>query len=222
MTASLPIEKPSDVAAGNFGEWLSQIRASLRGESGTDVPCGDCIGCCVSSYFIPLRPQDKPALARIPAHLLVTAAGQPAGHAMMRYMADGSCPMLESGKCSIYSHRPQTCRDYDCRIFAAAGIDAGGADKAVINRRVRQWQFSYATEADKLAHQAVHLAAAFIRENGASFPGKHAPTAPTGIAILAIKSYAVFLDARMHAGSNTSIANDVIAASRAFDAGVSA
>ncbi|MFA6001077.1 MAG: hypothetical protein WC828_03075 [Thermoleophilia bacterium] len=42
---------------------------------------------------------------------------------------DGCCPMLIDGGCSIYEHRPLTCRIYDSRVFAAAGIVAGGDDR---------------------------------------------------------------------------------------------
>jgi Fe-S-cluster containining protein len=217
MAAQLVTEPENKVAAGDFGEWLAQIRASLQGEGGTDVPCGDCVGCCVSSYFIPVRPEDKEALAVIPASLLVTAPRQKNGNVMMGYREDGTCPMLNAGKCSIYQQRPQTCRDYDCRIFAAAGIDAGGNDKHVINRRVREWQFTYATEADRLAHKAVLTAATFIKNNVAHFPGGRAPTAPTGIAVLAIKTYAIFLSDEPSI-SESEIAQAIIKASREFDA----
>ncbi|HEU4653630.1 MAG TPA: hypothetical protein VFS47_06565, partial [Steroidobacteraceae bacterium] len=58
------------VEAGNFGTWLQAMRASLRGEAGTDVPCGDCVGCCVSGYPVPIRPED--ALEDVlPAEFLV-------------------------------------------------------------------------------------------------------------------------------------------------------
>jgi hypothetical protein len=166
-----------------------------------------------------VRPQDKQALAVIPADLLVTAPGQTEGNLMMGYRADGTCPMLGAGKCTIYQNRPQTCRDYDCRIFAAAGIDAGGADKTVINRRVREWCFTYATDADKLAHDAVLSAAAFIQTKRNSFPNGRAPTAPTGIAVLAVKAYAVFLDASSEFKNDTEIAAAIVTASRKFDAG---
>lgn len=205
------------VPAGSFGAWLNAARASLKGDAGLDVPCGDCIGCCVSSYFIPVRPEDKGALARIPIELLVRTPGGAASNLVMGYREDGTCPMLHAGKCSIYADRPQTCRDYDCRIFAAAGIDAGGEDKHVINRRVRAWRFAYATDAERKAHEAVRSAAAFIRDKKACFPGGRAPTAPTGIAVLAIKAYAVFLDPRVHAQSDEAIAAAIVAASRAFD-----
>jgi uncharacterized protein len=215
-----PQDSSNVVAAGAFGPWLSQFRASLRGDGGSDVPCGDCVGCCVSSYFIPVRPSDLGAIARIPAELLVRSPGAPSGHAMMGYLADGKCPMLSAGQCSIYADRPQTCRDYDCRIFAAAGIDAGGPDKHVINRRVHEWRFGYASEIDKLAHDAIRRTAQFVVQRKSSFPGGRAPTAPTGIAVLAIKAYAVFLDADVDAKTDAEIALAIIAASGAFDANI--
>jgi len=137
---------------------------------------------------------------------------------MISYQVDGKCPMLAAGKCSIYAHRPQTCRDYDCRIFAAAGIDAGGADKVVINTRVHAWRFTYANNSERRAHAAITAAATFIREQRAHFPGGRAPTAPTGIAVLALKAYAVFVDAGVNEQSPEQIALAIIAASRAFDA----
>jgi len=219
------------VAAGPFGEWLAGLRGALRGHGGTAVPCGDCVGCCVSSYLIPIRPEDREAFARIPARLLMSAPGMAPGHRMMGYHENGFCPMLEDSKCTIYSARPQTCRDYDCRIFAAAGIDAGGPDKDVINRRVRAWRFTYPTEADHSAHRAVLAASAFIQAKRDCFAGGRAPTAPTGIAVLAIKSYGVFLEAGSPASelsgagggerarTDIETAAAIVESSRLFDAG---
>ena len=128
---------------------------------------------------------------------------------------DGVCQMLDAGKCTIYADRPQTCLDYDCRIFTAAGLEAG---KTVIDRRVRQWRFSYPTDADRQAHDAVLAAAAFIRQKRESFPSHRAPTAPPGIAVLAIKAYAVFLESGDANRSDADIAAAIVNASRAFDA----
>lgn len=210
---------PDEVAAGPFEQWLAQARASLLGDTGADVPCGDCVGCCVSSYHIPVRSTDSAALARIPSTWLISAAGMAPGQRMMGYRDDGTCPMLTDRKCTIYDDRPQTCRDYDCRIFAAAGIDAGDAEKDVINRRVRAWRFSYPTDADLQAHRAVLAAASFIQTKRGSFPGSRAPTAPTGIAVLALKVYSLFLNtgAGTDSRSDEDIARAVIQASRAFD-----
>jgi len=141
----------------------------------------------------------------------------PQDHKVIGFTADGSCALLADGECSIYSSRPQTCRDYDCRVFAAAGIDAGGSDKAAINHRVRQWRFSYASERDVQSHNAVKAAASFIEKNRASFPGGRAPVATSDIAVLAIKVRAIFLgpDATSTPAEK---AKEIVLASRAFEA----
>ena len=201
--------------AGPFGAWLAAARASLRGESGgMDVPCGECIGCCTSSLFIHIRPDERATLAVIPAQLLVRAPGLPRGHKLLGFADDGSCPVLHDRACSIYPQRPRTCRHYDCRIFAAAGIDAGGG-KDVVNERVRAWEFSYEKDAERRAHEAVRAAAAFIRSERASFPGGEAPSSPDQIAVLALKVYPVFLGARRGTAVETAAA--IIEASREFD-----
>ncbi len=197
--------------------WLAEFRASLKSDVGTNVPCGDCDGCCVSSYSILVRPTDKQAIAAIPPDLLVDVPTLKAGIKAMGYLPNGKCPMLSGSKCSIYDQRPQTCRDYDCRIFAAAGITAGGADKVVINRRVHAWRFSYPAEADRQAHDAVQAAAAFIQKHRASFPGGRAPTVPSGIAVLAIKVYSVFLDSDVKRRSELDVATAIVNTNIEFD-----
>jgi len=204
------------VAAGPFSDWLRKMRLSLRGTQGMDVPCGDCVGCCVSSYSVQLRPEDHRAVARIPADYVVTAPGFPAGHLTMRALPNGLCPMLDTCKCSIYSVRPQTCLDYDCRIFAAAGIDAGDG-KTVINKRVREWRFSYPQASDQLEHDAVRAAANFILQRRDRFVVR-VPTAPMGVAVLAIKAYAVFTAGDVATRSDEELASAIIAAGREFDA----
>jgi uncharacterized protein len=209
----------SPVAAGPFASWLAQFRAALRGTQGSEVPCGGCTGCCISGYSIQLRPRDERALARIPVELLVRAPGFPRGHLTMAPRLDGTCQMLTAGQCTIYADRPQTCLDYDCRIFTAAGLESG---KTVIDRRVRQWRFSYPTRADQEAHDAVLAAALFIQQKREAFPANRAPTAPTGIAVLAIKAYGVFLDPGIGTRPEAEVAAAIVEASRAFDAGIQA
>jgi Fe-S-cluster containining protein len=209
---------PDIVAAGPFGDWLRRMRRSLQGNEGMDVPCGDCVGCCVSGYSVQLRPEDDRAREQIPAELLLSPPGFPAGHLTVQPKPDGFCPMLHAGRCTIYHVRPQTCLDYDCRIFAAAGIDAG---KPIIDKRVREWRFSYPSERDRLEHEAVRAAATFIREHRGSF-NVRIPTAPMGIAVFAIKAYAVFLDAGMKTKSPRDVARAVLDAVRMFDRGVAA
>ena len=73
--------------------------------------------------FIHIAPAEKQTLRHIPRALLVAAPGRPRGYRLMGYDDQGRCPMLVEGDCSIYGDRPQTCRDYDCRVFAATGIE---------------------------------------------------------------------------------------------------
>ncbi len=210
------LSSESVVAAGPFSAWLRQMRGSLLSNEGMDVPCGDCVGCCVSGYSVQLRPEDHKAAARIPASFIVSAPGFAKGHLTVAPLSNGLCPMLDDGKCSIYSVRPQTCHDYDCRIFAAAGIDAGEG-KTVINKRVHEWRFSYPERTDELEHAAVRAAAAFIRDRRDSFTVR-VPAGPMGIAVFAIKAYEVFLDPTIGAKSDADVARAIIDAVRAFDA----
>jgi hypothetical protein len=101
-------------------------------------------------------------------------------------------------------------------VFAAAGIDAG-QDKPVINKRVREWRFTYAAESDRAAHRAVQAAAAFIREHHERFADKRFPKNPSGAAVLAVKCYEVFLDAKHAAQSDIDVAAAIVEVSRRFD-----
>ena len=144
----------------------------------------------------------------------------------MGYDEHGRCPMLLGGNCSIYAHRPHTCRRYDCRIFAATGLAAGDDEKSEINERVRQWRFSYPGHLDRREHDAVLAAAAFIAGNPECFPDGMVPTAPSHLALLAIKVYAVFLAPRDEPDDPESrkweIAREVVEESRKFDMKMSA
>jgi uncharacterized protein len=211
-----PPSPQDEIPAGNFLTWLESFRASLLGNEGSEVPCGDCRGCCISGYSVQVRLHDEGARALIPAELLVGAPGFAQGDLTMAARPDGACPMLRSNECSIYASRPQTCRDYDCRVFAAAGVEPGGPDKVVINRRVRQWLFSYPTESDQKAHHAVIATAAFIRAKRSSFPGQRAPIGLSGVSVLACESYSVFLQLDIHEKADEEVAQMILKASREF------
>jgi uncharacterized protein len=211
-----PDSRTNGIPAGAFGDWLKRFRASLLGNAGSDVPCGECRGCCISGYSVQIRPQDERARALIPRGLLVRAAGFARDELTMAARPDGTCPMLRDSQCTIYPSRPQTCRDYDCRVFAAAQVAAGGPDKIVINRRVREWLFSYPTESDREAHAAVTAAAAFIAAKRSRFPGQQAPAGATGIAVLACETYRVFLQPGIHERPDDEVAQLILDASRDF------
>jgi hypothetical protein len=203
-------------AAGRFGDWLERMRCSLWGDGGMDVPCGDCTGCCISGYSLQVRPTDVAARARIPPELLASSPGFGAGELTLPARPDGTCQMLRAGRCSIYADRPLTCLDYDCRVFAAAGIDAGGPDKAAINQRVRAWRFSYANDDERRTHDAVRATARFIREHPQAFAalGMPVPRGPMGIAVLAVKGFAAFKGAADSTSDEVALARAVVEASK--------
>lgn len=206
----------SELPAGRFSDWLRHARDALLHDIGTDVACGDCTACCSSSYFIHVRPTEAQTLKHIPKKLLSPAPSMPKGHQLMGYTPAGHCPMLQQNQCSIYHHRPQTCRNYDCRVFAAAGISAGDASKQAINERVQRWRFSYPSQLDRDEHEAVKAAARFIQHQADHFPGGRIPTNPSQLAILALKVYEVFLPG-YERKPEAEIAQQVVEASRDFD-----
>jgi hypothetical protein len=193
------------------------MRAVLRGEQEADVPCDGCVGCCVSAYPIPLRPDDRAALQLIPEEFLQwpTPGG---GLARMRYRADGSCPMLRERQCTIYRDRPRTCRDYDCRLYAAAGLEPDGM-RPVIQERVREWQFEFADALERAQADAVRQAAAFIRDHAAAFPAGVRAHSATAAGVLAVKVWQVFVDREVPAGAPGPVVLEVLEAARQFDAG---
>jgi len=182
-----------EIPAGPFSQWLRDTRDALKTRTGSDVPCGTCTACCTSSYFIAVAPEETEALARISAELLTTAPGLPKGHKLMGYDHEGLCPQMNAGRCAIYEHRPRTCRQYDCRVFAAAGI-LESEDKPRINERVTQWRFDYPSSRDRLEHDAVKRAAAFIALHAELFPGGRIPSTPSQLALMALMVHEIFLE----------------------------
>jgi uncharacterized protein len=184
--------------AGDFSPWLAETRRAQRLPTiGADVPCGTCTGCCRASYFIHVRPDETAALARIPKALLFPAPGLPEGHVLMGYDRQGKCPMLVEERCTIYAHRPQTCRDFDCRVFAATGIalDEAGP-QAGIAARVKQWRFELPGARDRAELSAVQAAGAFLSSQRERFAADALPANPAQLAALAIRVYDLFAQAQ--------------------------
>ncbi|HEY4331264.1 MAG TPA: YkgJ family cysteine cluster protein [Ilumatobacteraceae bacterium] len=160
--------------AGDFATFMSQIGAAVRDETTSNVPCGECTACCTSSQFVHIAPDETDALAHIPAALLFPAPRMPRGHVLLGYDERGRCPMLGDNGCSIYEHRPRTCRAYDCRIFAATGVVP---DKPRIAAQTIRWRFTYAGPEDEAAHSE-------LRVNATS--GAHDAPSPTALALQAV------------------------------------
>lgn len=130
---------------------------------------------------------------------------------LMGYDEHGRCPMLIDNACSIYADRPQTCRTYDCRVFAAAELDATDDGKPEIAQRARRWDFSYADENARTRQAAVAAAAAFVRARRSEFPEGSLPPTVTHLAVLAVRVHEAFLN---HEGDDVRLifpsVNDVV------------
>jgi len=179
--------------AGDFGAWLDGLEAALRGEHDSDVPCDGCTACCASSQFVHIAPDEVDALAHIPGALLFPAPGLPRGHVLMGYDEQGRCPLLTDGGCSIYDHRPRTCRTYDCRVFPAAGVELDDPGKGAIARRAQRWEFAFPTADDRTRHEAVRAATAFLDERRTRIDDGLVPAGATALAVLALEVHGAFL-----------------------------
>ncbi len=209
-----------DQVAGPFLSWLQGIRGALLSGTDVGVPCGDCRACCTSSYFIHIRPEERNTLARIPEKLRFPAPGLPEGHVLLGYDKHGHCPMFVDNGCSIYADRPQTCRTYDCRVFAATGFQPD-ADRKLIARQSARWQFEYRDDKDRSHLAALQLTARFLQEHPDCFPAGFVPNNPTQQAVLAIEVYQVFLnktpDTAESGDQSRQIARAMVAARQKFE-----
>jgi len=207
------------VPAGDFSAWLLVTEASLRSGTGSaDVPCGACRGCCRSSMFIHIRPEETQTLRRIPRKLLFPAPGLPKGHVLMGYDDQGRCPMLIDERCSIYEDRPQTCRDYDCRVFAATGIAVDREAQPKIARRVAAWAFTYESGESRAEHGTVQAAAAFLQANRDLFPPGSLPNYPVQLAALAVSIFRLFSDLTAKTPKDPSLDSDAAIAQAILNA----
>jgi hypothetical protein len=178
--------------AGELRSWVAEIRSAIRGDVDADVPCGTCTACCTASQFVHVGPDEAEALAHIPRELLFPAPGLPRGHVLMGYDEHGRCPMLGDAGCSIYEHRPRTCRTYDCRVFAATGVDvaAGDPTKRGIATRAARWRFDVGDDRAEALDRALRAAASFIETHPEALPG---PADATRRAVLAVQIADLFL-----------------------------
>lgn len=190
--AVMNAEEPLD--AGGFAGWIASMQAALRGDVDSDVPCGSCAACCTASHFIHIEPDESDTLAHIPAALLFPAPGLPRGHVLLGHDERGHCPMLVDGACTIYAHRPRTCRMYDCRFLAAAGVGLeDDPSKAAIAVQIRRWRFRYDTDEDRARAEAVRAAVEAIRSEVEEETRAGSGPTDTAIAIHSIEVHEHFM-----------------------------
>jgi len=189
----MPQAKYTKISVGNFSAWLNQIRHVINSSDSMEVPCGDCRACCTSSYFIHIKPNETETISQIPEELLFVAPGLPKGHVLLGYDKNGHCPMFVNNGCSIYENRPQTCRDYDCRILSATGLTEG-EERPLISEQAARWEFDLSSKKEQDEITALKSVAKFLIENKELFPDGFIPSNPIQHAVLAIKVYRVFLN----------------------------
>jgi hypothetical protein len=97
--------------------------------------------------------------------------------------------MLVDEACSIYEHRPRTCRAYDCRVFAAAGLADDVDGKAMISSAAKAWRFDPVVGTHL---QAIRAAATFLLEHRAEL-GDVLPATVTHLAVLAFEIHELWL-----------------------------
>jgi Fe-S-cluster containining protein len=181
-----------DLDAGEFSSWLGQLRNALAGHGDSDVPCSGCTACCTSSQFVHIEPDEADTLAHIPPEVLFPAPGHPEGHRLLGYDERGHCPMLGDSGCSIYEHRPRTCRVYDCRIFPATGVEVEEPSKDAVARRARRWRFTFASPDAAIRRDAVRTAALYLEAHADELPGDGRPLAETPRAVMAVELLDLF------------------------------
>jgi Fe-S-cluster containining protein len=180
--------------AGPFSAWVGDMHRALSTGADADVPCGSCVACCASSQFVHIEPDEADALSHIPRQLLFPAPGLPRGHVLMGYDDRGRCPMLTDAGCSIYEHRPRTCRVYDCRVFPAADVTPD-SDKPLIARQARRWRFDHPSSDDQTRHEATRSAAVFLRRHRDDLPADVTPRNASQHAVAALAVHDLFVGA---------------------------
>ena len=181
-------------SAGSVSRWLTDMRAALQGRADATVACDGCTACCASSQFVHVGPDETDTLAHIPPALLFPAPGRPRGEVLMGYDQHGRCPMLGEAGCSIYAHRPRSCRSFDCRIFTATGIDAD-ADKPLITAQARRWHFDLDDDDDAVLLDALRAAARFVARHRDREPFRSASRTQTALAVMAVERCEEFRNA---------------------------
>jgi uncharacterized protein len=185
----------SELHAGAFASWLRDTQAALAEKCEADVPCGPCNACCRTSHYIHVRPEDRRALRRLPRAFLSPAPDLPPGNLVLGFDEAGRCPMLVDGRCTIYTDRPRACRTYDCRIYAAAGIEA---DRPDIDAQARRWRFAFPDARDGELRDAVRASVLFVRAHPEAFPSEAAHCQPLRVAVVAIAVHEHFLERPQH------------------------
>jgi hypothetical protein len=93
---------------------LDALVDEIAAEIIPQIDCTACANCC-RALTVGLTPEDIPPLAnalRLPPDQVIASyvAGEQNGE--WGIFRCSPCPLLDGKRCSVYAHRPQSCRDY--------------------------------------------------------------------------------------------------------------
>ncbi len=111
----------------------------------------------------------------------------------MGYDRDGRCPMLKKEGCLIYQYRPETCRTFDCRILAAAGLTSAEKHNPVF-QQAKRWKFTFPAQKDREEFAAVQRAAGFFQSHPNLFGDAVSQMDAIRMSVAAVKVYDQFVD----------------------------
>lgn len=145
---TLTLHLPEPTALRPLGSATTVLRNVLAGmRSGVaEVPCQGCTACCRAGYSVPLSPGEAARLPSVP---------DTDGFPILPRHPDGSCALLVEGRCSIYTQRPQSCKDYDCRVFSLVRVFPG---RLLEQEDFRPFQVTLPTVEDRVRSGALALA----------------------------------------------------------------
>jgi uncharacterized cysteine cluster protein YcgN (CxxCxxCC family) len=138
----------------------AQVQIAQTSPPVLNVPCNGCNACCYNHRIEVDRSQEPPErLARL------DMVPDEYGDMKLRKRADGSCVHLGENGCTVYGHRPTTCRTYDCRMSCMLGIRRAyvhGDD--VIEEPM--WVFDQETRKDRILHAAFQMVGDHLHQTG--------------------------------------------------------
>ena len=132
---------------GDFEAYIARMKHDVATGDLPSVPCNGCVECCY--HKVEVHP-DRDA-ENLP-YLLTESS--PNGGLQLQHRPDGACIHLGDHGCTIYAHRPQACRKYDCRILAMFRIP----DNMPGGHQAPAWVFRTNSPRGRMLKQAYRLA----------------------------------------------------------------
>jgi Fe-S-cluster containining protein len=106
---------------------LTADRSEIPAMTST-VSCRSCRACCIEFVETSLLPGDSDEGLDVEVR---------DGRRFLKKKANGECVHLQEGGCSVYEHRPSSCRVFDCRDFAVGR--QSNPELPLLSEAIAQW-----------------------------------------------------------------------------------